>query len=207
MAESRDAEDVLWVRPHERGILPLEKFHVPRRLARIVRSNSFDVRIDTAFEQVIRACAESQPGRRETWINDPIIDVFAALYRRGFVHSVETWQQDRLVGGLYGLSLGGAFFAESKFSRATDASKVALVHLAARLKAGGYTLLDAQFPNPHLNQFGAITVTEERFQFMLSQALARSGNFFALNVPSAHTRAEHAGSANGSEVLNILGGS
>jgi len=180
MAESRTAKEVLWVRPHERGILPLDKFHVPRRLARIVRSDRFTVTVDTAFEQVIRACAESRPGRRETWINDTIIDVFVALHKRGFAHSVETRHEGALVGGLYGLSLSGAFFAESKFSRMTDASKVALVHLAARLKAGGYSLLDAQFPNPHLEQFGAITVTEERFQFMLSQALAKNADFYGL---------------------------
>ena len=137
------------------------------------------------FDQVIRGCAESQPDRRETWINDPIIDVFETLHRRGFAHSVETWHRGRLVGGLYGLSLGAAFFAESKFSRMTDASKVALVHLAARLKAGAYALLDAQFPNPHLEQFGAITVTEEHFQSLLSEALARSGDFYGLGPPGA----------------------
>jgi leucyl/phenylalanyl-tRNA--protein transferase len=192
MAESRTAADVLWVRPHERGILPLEKFHVPKRLARVVRSNRFKITADAAFEDVIRACAESRPDRRETWINDAIIDVFVSLYERGFAHSIETWQDGRLVGGLYGLSLGAAFFAESKFSRATDASKVALVHLAARLKAGGYTLLDAQFPNPHLEQFGAATVTEERFQFMLAQALSRTGDFYGLGPGGA---AEGAGAA------------
>jgi leucyl/phenylalanyl-tRNA--protein transferase len=180
MAESRAAEDVLWVRPHERGILPLDKFHVPKRLARVVRSNRFEITADTAFEEVIRACAESRPERRETWINNAILDVFIALHKRGFAHSIETWRDGELAGGLYGLSLGGAFFAESKFSRATDASKVALVHVAARLKAGGYMLLDAQFPNPHLEQFGAITVTEERFQFMLARALAVSGDFYGL---------------------------
>jgi len=185
MAESRDAPDVLWVRPHERGILPLDKFHVPRRLARVVRSNRFEVSVDTAFEEVIGLCAESRPDRRETWINDAIIEVFVALNARGFAHSVEVRHEGALVGGLYGLSLGGAFFAESKFSRMTDASKVALVHLAARLKAGGYTLLDAQFPNPHLEQFGAVTVTEERFQNLLTQALARSANFYGLGRAGA----------------------
>ncbi len=185
MAESRAADEVLWVRPHERGILPLEKFHVPRRLARAVRSDRYDVTIDHAFDQVIRGCAESRPDRRETWINDPIIVVFEALHRRGFAHSVETWHHGQLVGGLYGLSLGAAFFAESKFSRMTDASKVALVHLAARLKAGGYTLLDAQFPNPHLEQFGAVTVTEERFQSLLSEALTHTGNFYSLGPSGA----------------------
>jgi leucyl/phenylalanyl-tRNA--protein transferase len=180
-----------------------------------VRSNRFEVKVDTAFEQVIHACAESQPDRRETWINDAIIDVFMALYHRGFAHSVETWQGDRLVGGLYGLSLGAAFFAESKFSRVTDASKVALVHLAARLKAGHYTLLDAQFPNPHLNQFGAATITEERFQFMLSEALTRSGDFYAFGnvgtaIASGPTPKPRVISANvdpaaGSAVLHVIG--
>jgi leucyl/phenylalanyl-tRNA--protein transferase len=215
MAESRHAKDVLWVRPHERGILPLDRFHVPRRLARVVRSNRFEVKVDTAFEQVILACAESQPDRRETWISDAIIEVFLVLHRRGFAHSVETWQAGKLVGGLYGLSLGAAFFAESKFSRVTDASKVALVHLAARLKAGGYTLLDAQFPNPHLNQFGAATVTEERFQFMLSEALLRTGDFYAFGSSGATTpsgamlRTKIIGTnleaAGGSAVLHVIG--
>ena len=185
MAESRNAKEVLWVRPHERGILPLDKFHVPRRLARAVRSDRYRVTVDTAFGQVIRGCAEARPGQPETWINNSIIEVFEALHARGQAHSVETWHRGALVGGLYGLSLGAAFFAESKFSRMTDASKVALVHLAARLKAGGYSLLDAQFPNPHLEQFGAVTVTEERFQFLLSRALARSGDFYGLGRPGA----------------------
>ena len=199
MAESRNASEVLWVRPHERGIIPLETFHVPRRLARAVKNDIFDVRIDTAFDRVIRGCAESRPDRRDTWINDPIIDVFETMYERGHAHSVETWQDGELVGGLYGLSLGGAFFAESKFSRMTDASKVALVHLAARLKAGGYGLLDAQFPNPHLDQFGAITVTEERFQGLLAQALEYDGDFYRLGRPGA------AGS--GSASLGAIAGS
>src|SRR5580765_6724670 len=171
MAESRDASDVLWVRPHERGIIPLDTFHVPRRLAGTIKADRYEVRVNTAFGEFIRGCAEVRPGRRETWINAAIVDVFEALHARGIAHSVETWHGGQLVGGVYGLSLGGAFFAESKFSRKTDASKVALVHLAARLKFGGYMLLDAQFPNPHLEQFGAIAVSEERFQRLLTQAL------------------------------------
>ena len=176
MAESRTAKDVLWVRPSERGIIPLDKFHVPHRLARTVRTDRYEVRVDTAFGRVIRACAAA-PGRRETWINDAIIDVFEALHARGLAHSVETWREGELAGGVYGLSLGAAFFAESKFSRATDASKVALVHLAARLKAGGYRLLDAQFPNPHLEQFGAVTVAELKFEALLADALSRRADF------------------------------
>jgi leucyl/phenylalanyl-tRNA--protein transferase len=180
MAESRQSEEVLWIRPHERGIIPLETFHVPRRLARVVRSGRFTVTADQAFTEILLGCAESRPDRRETWINDAIIEVFEALFRRGLAHSIEVWRGGELVGGLYGLAIGGAFFAESKFSREREASKVALVHLAARLIAGGFKLLDAQFPNPHLDQFGATTVTEERFQQMLNQALAVSANFYCL---------------------------
>jgi leucyl/phenylalanyl-tRNA--protein transferase len=178
MAESRNASDVLWVRPHERCILPLDKFHVPRRLADTVKSDRYTVTVNTHFPEIIRGCAETGPDRRDTWINRPIVDVFTTLHERGLAHSVEVWFENRLVGGLYGLSLASAFFAESKFSRMRDASKVALVHLAARLKAGGYLLLDAQFPNPHLEQFGAVTVTEERFQGLLAQALSREADFY-----------------------------
>jgi leucyl/phenylalanyl-tRNA--protein transferase len=181
MAESRNSADVLWVRPHERCILPLEQFHVPRRLAATVKSDRFSVTVDTHFADVIRGCAEAAPDRRDTWINGPIIEVFTTLHERGLAHSVEVWFEDRLVGGLYGLSLAAAFFAESKFSRVRDASKVALVHLAARLKAAGYLLLDAQFPNPHLEQFGAVTVTEERFQGLLAEALSREADFYGRN--------------------------
>jgi leucyl/phenylalanyl-tRNA--protein transferase len=194
MAESRDAKDVLWVRPHERGILPLDTFHVPRRLAGTVKSDRYEVRIDTAFGDVIHGCAEARPGRRETWINRTIIDVFEVLHGRGLAHSVEAWHNGALVGGLYGLSLGAAFFAESKFSRMTDASKVVLVHLAARLKAGGYMLLDAQFPNPHLEQFGAIAISEERFQWLLTQALQRRGDFYGLGAGAGVARRAAGGS-------------
>ena len=178
MAESRNAKEVLWVRPHERCILPLDKFHVPRRLGATVKSDRYRVTFDAKFTDVIRGCAEARPDRRDTWINAPIVDVFSMLHARGLAHSVEVWFEGELVGGLYGLSLASAFFAESKFSRMRDASKVALVHLAARLRAGGYSLLDAQFPNPHLEQFGAVTVTEERFQGLLAQALARDADFY-----------------------------
>ena len=185
MAESRTAKQVLWIRPRERGILPLSRFHVPRRLARTVRSDRYQVRVNTAFGAVIRGCASAGPDRGDTWINQPIIDVFEALHLRGHAHSVESWDGGELVGGVYGLSLGAAFFAESKFSRRTDASKVALVHLAARLKHGGYRLLDAQFPNPHLTQFGAVSVSERRFGELLEEALSRSGNFYSLGGGAA----------------------
>ena len=199
MAESRNAKDVLWVRPHERCILPLDKFHVPRRLADTVRSDRFTVTVDKAFAAVIRGCAETRPDRRDTWINKPIVDVFTMLNQRGLAHSVEVWFEGELVGGLYGLSLASAFFAESKFSRMRDASKVALVHLAARLKAGGYTLLDAQFPNPHLEQFGAVTVTEERFQMLLADALSREADFYlrSAGVPAGGGAAGGGGTSAG----------
>lgn len=212
MAESRDAEDVLWVRPHERGILPLETFHVPRRLADTVKSDRYQIRVDTVFGEVIRGCAEARPGRRDTWINPAIIEVFEGLHARGLAHSVEAWHGGALVGGLYGLSLGGAFFAESKFSRMTDASKVALVHLAARLKMGGYVLLDAQFPNPHLEQFGAIAISEDRFQRLLAQALGKRGDFYGLGgravagspLPAGGADASAGAEAAGSSVLHVI---
>ena len=182
MAESRNAEEVLWIRPHERGIIPLETFHVPRRLARVIRSDRFRVTVNRAFSEVIQGCAESSPDRRDTWINGAIIEVFETLYDRGIAHSIEVWRGESLKGGLYGLAIGGAFFAESKFSREREASKVALVHLAARLKAGGFKLLDAQFPNPHLEQFGSTAVSEERFQQLLSEALAINADFCHLPV-------------------------
>jgi leucyl/phenylalanyl-tRNA--protein transferase len=181
MAESRTARDVYWLRPTERGIIPLDTFHVPKRLARTVRSDAYEVRVDTAFAEVIRGCASAAPGRRDTWINQAIIDVFETLHARGLAHSVETWRDGRLAGGVYGLALGAAFFGESKFSRAQDASKVALVHLVARLKAGGFRLLDAQFPNPHLEQFGAVAVPEKEFEALLTDALAHAADFHYLD--------------------------
>lgn len=203
MAESRGAKDVLWVRPHERGILPLDKFHVPRRLAETVRKDVYELRVDTAFGEVIRGCAESKPGRRDTWINAAIIDVFETLHARGTAHSVECWRGGELVGGTYGLSLGAAFFAESKFSRQRDASKVALVHLAARLKAGGYLLLDAQFPNRHLEQFGAIAVNEEKFQRLLARALTGKGDFYGLGG-GGRSEGSAAGPVAGVSVLQVI---
>jgi leucyl/phenylalanyl-tRNA--protein transferase len=141
MAESREAQEVVWVRPKIRCVLPLDNFHVPKRLARTVRSDRFDVRCDTAFDVVICNCAKAGPQRGESWINPAITNVFEELHRRGHAHSIETWEENELVGGLYGLSIGAAFFGESMFSSKSDASKVALVHLAARLKLGGYRLI------------------------------------------------------------------
>lgn len=184
MAEARNARETLWVRPQERAILPLDIFHVPGRLARTVRNDRFEVRVDTAFGKVIHACAAAREGRPQTWINDEIIEVFEKLHFRKLAHSIEAYENGELVGGLYGLSLGGAFFGESMFSHVRDASKVALVHLAARLKTGGYALLDAQFPNEHLTQFGAIIVERERFEQLLADAIKRDGNFYGLDSGS-----------------------
>lgn len=180
MAEARDSDRLFLVDPQERGVLPLRPFRIPKRLARTVRRDPYEVRIDTAFDAVMRGCAEPGPGRPETWINDDIRALYGALHRKGYAHSVESWQGDVLVGGLYGVSLGGAFFGESMFSRATDASKIALVHLAARLIAGGYRLLDAQFHNEHLTQFGIETISRANFRKRLKDALGVAADFYAL---------------------------
>ena len=158
MSESRDDPTVFWVDPRVRGVLPLETFHVPRRLRKIIRRGDFEVRCDTAFADVIDQCAETTRDRRETWINEEIRRAYIDLHQRGFAHSVECWRAGELVGGLYGVSLGCAFFGESMFSRETNASKVALVHLVARLRMANYRLLDTQFVTDHLRQFGAVEI-------------------------------------------------
>ena len=150
MAESRGRSGVFWVDPEVRGVLPLDAFHVSRSLARKVRRRVFDITCDSAFGTVIRACAEAARGRPDTWINDDIIEAYCELHRSGFAHSVEAWQDGRLAGGIYGVALGGAFFGESMFSAATDASKVALVHLGARLNAGGFRRSDVHVVTQHL---------------------------------------------------------
>lgn len=177
MAESKDAETVFWIDPDLRGIMPLDGFHVPRRLKRTVRRGVFDVRCDTDFDAVIDACAGSRRDGGDTWINDQVRDLFRALNAMGVVHTVECWRDGALVGGLYGLALGGAFFGESMFSRARDASKVALVHLAARLVHGGFTLLDTQFLTEHLSQFGAIEILRDDYRYMLDEAIERRAQF------------------------------
>ena len=171
MAERHQDPDLFWVSPDRRGIFPLESFHVAKRLARTVRSDKFAVTVDTAFREVMLACAAPAEGREETWINDEILRLYAVLFASGHAHSVETRQNGELVGGLYGVHLGGAFFGESMFSRATDASKVALVHLVARLKAGGFKLLDAQFLTTHLASLGAIEIPRARYLAKLNQAI------------------------------------
>lgn len=171
MGETRDDPSVFLVEPEMRGILPLAGFRVPSRLARTVRQERFEVRVNTAFAAVLDGCAAPAAGREDTWINGPIRRLYVELHARGHAHSVETWRDERLVGGLYGVTLGGAFFGESMFSRERDASKVALVHLVARLKRGGWCLLDAQFQTDHLSQFGALEMPQEDYLVLLAQAL------------------------------------
>lgn len=171
MAEGRDDSELFWVDPEERGIIPLNSFHIPRSLAKKVRRNAFSVTHDTNFQTVVQACAKPARGRESTWISERIELLYTDLFERGFAHSVECWLEGKLVGGLYGVSLGGAFFGESMFSTATDASKMALVHLVARLKAGKYQLLDTQFITDHLKQFGAIEIPRPAYHSNLRKAL------------------------------------
>lgn len=163
MGETRDDPSVFLVEPDMRGVIALDGFHIPTRLRRTVRGEPFQIRVDTAFAAVLDACAASAPGREDTWINAPIRRLYLELNARGHAHSVECWRDERLVGGLYGVTLGGAFFGESMFSRERDASKVALVHLVARLKRGGWRLLDAQFLTEHLSQFGAVETPQATY--------------------------------------------
>jgi leucyl/phenylalanyl-tRNA--protein transferase len=184
MAESGDDPTVYWVDPPVRGIVPIERFHVPRRLARTVRGEPFGIRCDRAFAEVMRGCAESTESRPETWINDEIRDAYTKLHGLGLAHSVECWRGDDLVGGCYGVALGGVFFGESMFSRATDASKVALVQLAVRLVHGGFRLMDVQFVTPHLRQFGAVEVPSRRYLQLLADALPVKAHFQSELAPS-----------------------
>ena len=181
MAEGANDGDVFWVDPHMRGILPLHGFHVPRRLRRTIRKRPFEVRVNTAFERVIAECAAPAPGRRSTWINHLIREAYTRLHERGHAHSVECWRDGELVGGLYGVSLGAAFFGESMFSRRRDASKVALVHLVARLKAGGFRLLDTQFVTEHLCRFGAVEVPRYEYHLLLDDAVHAAADFMAFD--------------------------
>jgi len=185
MAESADDPEIFWVDPTERGILPLDGVHLPRSLRKVIRRRRFEVRVDTAFAAVVDGCAEPAPGRDQTWINEPIRSLYLSLFRNGFAHSVETWMDDRLVGGLYGVSLQGAFFGESMFSRQTDASKVALVYLCERLTRGGYTLLDTQFLTDHLERFGAIEIDRENYQARLAEALSMDATFYPSGAGTA----------------------
>lgn len=180
MAQSRHDPTLYWLSPERRGILPLDHFHVPRKLARLVRREHFAVRVDSAFAATIAGCAAPGPKRRDTWLNDRLIALYGDLHRLGYAHSVECWREEQLVGGIYGVSLGAAFFGESMFSAETNASKVALVHLVARLRAGGYSLFDTQFVTAHLARFGAIEISRAEYQRRLGQALARTADFHSL---------------------------
>lgn len=185
MAQTADSDELFWFDPEERGILPLDGFHLPHRLRRTVRASRFVVTVDTDFPAVIAACAEATPGRPETWINGDIKRLYGDLHRMGHAHSVECRHDGHLVGGLYGVSLGGAFFGESMFSRETDASKVALVHLVARLRAAGFTLLDTQFVTSHLSRFGARTITKREYKRRLTQAIQLDCDFLAVDQEQA----------------------
>ncbi len=171
MAENRRDKQLFWIDPEVRGILPLDNFHIPRSLKKKIRNNPFEVRFDHNFAAVIRACAQQKPKRRETWINDEIIELYTKLFCMRHAHSVECWQEEKLVGGLYGISIGGAFFGESMFSSERDSSKIALVHLVARLNLAGFTLLDTQFITDHLKQFGAIEISRVEYHKILNVAL------------------------------------
>ncbi len=172
MANDRDDPAIHWIDPLHRGVLPLDRFHVPRRLRKTIRRERFRLTVNQAFAAVIEACATATPGRPRTWLNDDMIGLYIALHERGHGHSIEAWDGERLAGGLYGLAIGAAFFGESMFSRATDASKVALVELVARLRIGGFTLLDTQFVNDHLKQFGIEEITRTAYKARLRDALA-----------------------------------
>ena len=197
MAESAEDPALYWIEPERRGIIPLDRFHVPDRLARTVRSDRFSVAVDRDFDAVIDGCAEPAAGRARTWINVRIRNLYRKLYERGDCHTVEIYAGDELVGGLYGVSLGRAFFGESMFHRVRDASKIALVHLVARLAAGHYRLLDTQFVTEHLRTFGAIEVSRPVYHKILDAALVGEGDFGALPLDR---------SVSGSAALERLGG-
>ena len=181
MAENAEDPSLYWFEPDMRGLIPLDGFHLPKRLARTVRSNRFEVFIDRDFEAVIDGCAEPQVGRSRTWINQRIRNLYCKLHEIGHCHSVEAWSDGKLVGGLYGVRLGRAFFGESMFHRERDASKVALVHLVARLRAGGFALLDTQFVTSHLTGFGAVEVSKRQYNRLLERAIEGEADFFALD--------------------------
>jgi leucyl/phenylalanyl-tRNA--protein transferase len=205
MSDSRDAKDVFWVEPRRRAILPLDGFRMTRSLRKTIRSGPFQVTRDTAFHAVLRHCAD----REETWINAPIEASFNHLHRLGHAHSIECWEDGELVGGLYGLKLGGAFFGESMFSLRSDASKVALAWLVARLKVGGFTLLDCQFMTDHLRSLGAVEITQTDYVSILGSALsagaAAGSEFGALDRLLAGAAGSGGGTAPGCVIAQLLG--
>lgn len=177
MAEDAESPDLFWVAPEKRGILPLDGFKISRSLRKALRQHAFSVTVDTDFPAVIHGCAAAAPDRPSTWINEAIRSVYGELFRRGIAHTVEVWEDTELVGGLYGLAIGGAFFGESMFHRRTDASKIALAHLVERLNAGGFVLLDTQFLTPHLASLGGIEISREEYEERLAEALTHSGDY------------------------------
>jgi leucyl/phenylalanyl-tRNA--protein transferase len=198
MADAREADDVFWVEPRRRGVLPLDGFHLSRSLAKTLKQERFRHSRDVAFEAVIRACSAAAPGRDQSWINRTILDAYCRLHAEGHAHSLETWDSDgQLVGGLYGVRLGGAFFGESMFSRERDASKVALVHLVARLRKGGWSLLDAQFLTEHLSQFGAVETPQAAYLRRLKPALGTVVDETALWGPMSGAEAVALATAGG----------
>lgn len=180
MSESRLSGDIFWVEPKKRGILPLHQFHAPKSLIKRLKQTPFEIRVDSAFNAVMDACSNPRAGHSDTWINPKIKSLYGQLFELGFAHSVECWKKQQLVGGLYGVSIGGAFFGESMFTLETDASKIALCYLVARLKKGGYTLLDTQFLTPHLARFGTLEVTQKKYLEKLEVSLQDEGDFYGL---------------------------
>jgi leucyl/phenylalanyl-tRNA---protein transferase len=181
MAEDASSEDVFWVSPDKRGIIPLDDFHISRTTRKAMKSGDFRIVVDTDFDAVIEGCATSGTDRDSTWINPTIVRLYGELFARNICHTVEVWEDGKLVGGLYGLSIGSAFFGESMFHRKTNASKIALAHLVERLRAGGYTLLDTQFVTDHLRSMGGTEIPRETYELMLNDALARQGDFVAID--------------------------
>jgi len=197
MAESADDPGLFWVEPKERGVIPLDAFHVPHRLARTIASDHFEIAVDRDFDAVIAGCAAPGEGREETWINGRIRRLYGELFDRGYCHTVEAWRGGRLVGGLYGIALGAAFFGESMFHRERDASKVALVHLVARLRRGGFELLDTQFVTAHLARFGAMAVPRRTYLAQLDAALGKAADWWCWPPGCSVT---------GTLALEVLGG-
>ncbi|MEM7619295.1 MAG: leucyl/phenylalanyl-tRNA--protein transferase [Pseudomonadota bacterium] len=180
MAESANDTALYWIEPERRGIIPLDNIHIPKRLTKTIKQMKFDIRIDHDFHGVIDGCSSPHAGRKSTWINARIRELYHELFKLGYCHTIEAWQDDKLVGGLYGVHLAGVFFGESMFSYKRDASKVALTYLLARLKAGNFQLLDTQFVTDHLRTFGAVEITRDKFQMLLDESLHYKADFFLL---------------------------
>lgn len=204
MADDRDDPRLFLVDPDLRGVLPLNAFHVSKSLRKTIRRDVFQVRINTAFSRVMELCAEEAPDRPSTWINSPILNLYSALHRTGHAHSVESWLDGELVGGLYGVSLQGAFFGESMFSRVTDASKVALAHLVAHLRRDGFVLLDTQFVTPHLKGFGVEEINREEFQRRLASALEVDAQFGSAGGAAGAEASTGAAGWAGADVLQLI---